>query len=350
MRCYQIVEWGKPLEMRERETPKPRGTEVLLRVEACGVCHSDVHIRQGHIDLGGGDKLEFGKRGAALPLTLGHEAVGEVVALGPDAHGVAVGDKRIIFPWIGCGDCEWCRRGDEFLCATPKFIGARVDGGYSDTVLVPDAKYLIPYGDVPTALACVYACSGITAYSALKKAGPLGAGDSLLITGAGGVGLNALHIARAMFDAKVIVADIDADKRAAAEAAGATAAIDNGSAGAVESVRELSGGGVAASVDFVGMPTSSRFGIDCLRKSATHVIVGLYGDRLALSLALFPVTQLCVRGSYVGRLDEMGELMALVTAGKVPALPVHTRPLAEANAALDDLEAGKIVGRYVLEP
>jgi propanol-preferring alcohol dehydrogenase len=350
MRSYQITEWGRPLEARHSETPKPQGTEVLLRVEACGVCHSDVHIRQGYFDLGDGERSYLADRGVKLPLTLGHETVGEVAALGPEAEGVAIGDTRIVFPWIGCGSCDWCRRGDEHFCLTPKFIGARVDGGYSDHVLVPHARYLIDYEGLPTALACVYACSGITAYSALSKVGPLGEGDHVVIVGAGGVGLNAVQIAQAMFKAKVIAADIEPEKREAARAAGAAEVIDNGAPDAVARVIELTGGGAAAALDCVGMPATSRFGIDVLRKAGTHVVVGLYGGKLAIPLPMLPSRSLTVRGSYVGRLDEMHALMALVKAGKVPPLPVHTRPLAEANQALDDLEAGGVVGRMVLEP
>ena len=101
MHCHQIVEWGKPLEVRDYPNPKPEGTEVLVKVEAAGVCHSDIHIRQGFFDLGDGERSVLEERGAKLPMTLGHETVGEVAELGPKADGVSVGDKRIVFPWIG---------------------------------------------------------------------------------------------------------------------------------------------------------------------------------------------------------------------------------------------------------
>jgi len=350
MHCQQIIEWGRPLEARDYPTPKPEGRQVLLRVIAAGVCHSDVHIRSGFIDLGGGERINFGERGAKLPLTLGHETVGEVVALGPDADGVALGETRIVFPWIGCGACDWCAAGDEHLCNTPRFIGARVDGGYSDHVLVPDAKYLFALGDLAPDLACTYACSGITAYGALAKVGPTGESDTLVIIGAGGVGLNALHIARALHDGPVIVADIDANKRQAAAGAGADHVIDNRDPGAVAAVLELTKGGARATLDFVGMPQSTKFGLDVLRKAGTHVVVGLYGDKLPIALPIFPTRQLSVRGSYVGTVTEMHGLMALVHAGKVPPIPVTPRPLDEADAAIDDLEAGRVVGRYVLKP
>ncbi len=158
MHCHQIVEWGQPLEARDYPTPKPQGTEVLLRIQAAGVCHSDVHIRAGYFDLGDGERVNLADRGAKLPLTLGHETVGEVIALGPDAEAVAgdvrIGDSRIVFPWVGCRTCDWCTSGNEHLCDTPKFIGARVDGGYADHVIVPHPEYLIGYGDVPTAPSC----------------------------------------------------------------------------------------------------------------------------------------------------------------------------------------------------
>ena len=350
MQSYQIVEWGKPLERREAPTPEPRGTEVLLRVDACGVCHSDLHIWDGYFDLGGGNKATLDERGVKLPLTMGHEIVGRVVALGPDADGVAVGDRRVAYPWVGCRACAACDRGDDLMCGQAKYLGTRANGGYSDHVVVPHPKFLIDYGDLPTNLACTYACAGITAYSALKKAGPLTDKDDLLIIGAGGVGLSAVHIAPAVHPARIIVADVDATKRAAAAKAGAAVAIDNSEPDALKQVMEMTRGGVAAAIDFVGAPPTSRFGIDALHKGGTHVVVGLYGDALSVPLPLFPFKIMTVRGSFVGTLPEMHELMALVRAGKVPPLPVEPRPMTQANDTLEDLRAGRIVGRVVLNP
>src|SRR6202158_5161015 len=116
MHSMQIIEWGKPLEPRDRPTPKPQGTEVLVRVEACGVCHSDLHLQDGYFDLGGGNQLALEKLRLNLPHALGHEIVGEVVAIGPDAAGAKIGDKRVVHPWIGWGHGEIWLWGDEALC------------------------------------------------------------------------------------------------------------------------------------------------------------------------------------------------------------------------------------------
>lgn len=351
MRSCQIVEYGKPLEIREYPTPQPQGTEVLVKVTACGVCHTDVHFWHGFIDLGDGEQATLESRGVKLPFTMGHEAIGEVVALGPDAEGVALGDQRIVFPWIGCGECEACLRGHEVDCESPNPIGTRRHGGYSDHVIVPHSRYLVEYGDTSEALACTYACSGLTAYSALKKVSHLRAGDSLLVIGAGGVGLNAFNIAPAVTEAKVIVADIDAEKRQAALDAGAAHAVDNNGGDAAEEVKKLSQGGAWAVIDFVGSPETMQFGFDSLRRGGTQVIVGLYGGKWRFPIPLLALQHRTLRGSYVGSVEELRELMALVMAGKVPPLPVATRPLEEATSVLEDLQqGGKIVGRVVLQP
>lgn len=350
MLSYRITKWGEPLEAREEATPEPRGTEVLVRVEACGVCHSDLHIRDGYFDLGGGRRITFDERGVELPLTMGHEIVGEVVALGPEAEGASLGDRRVVYPWIGCRSCRHCDAGDDLLCLAPAYLGTRVHGGYSDHVLVPHPKYLVDYEGVPRNLACTYACAGLTAYGALMKVAPLTEDDHFLIVGAGGVGLSAVHIARAVMRGKLIVADVDATKRAAARQAGAVETIDNSEPGAVEHLLEMTGGGVAASLDFVGMPVTSGFAIDCLRKGGTHVVVGLYGDALSLPLPQFPFKMMTLRGSFTGTLEEMKALMALVKAGRVPPIPVEPRPLAQAQQTLDDLKNGRVLGRVVLTP
>ena len=350
MRSYQIIAWGEPLEPRDYPDPEPVGTEVLVRIDASGVCHSDLHIWSGAFDMGEGKRVTAADRGVAPPFTMGHEIVGEVVALGPEAEGTELGDRRIVFPWIGCRACAVCACGDDNLCATPRFLGARVDGGYSDHVLVPDAKYLIDYEGLPTGLACTYACSGITAYGATKKLAGLTEDDHYLIIGAGGVGHNAVHLAPAMVPATLLVADIDATKRSVARQAGAADTIDNAESDAAAKVLALSGGGVGGVIDFVGSPETFRLGTEVLRRGGTLVSVGLYGGAGALSLPKLPFMSMTVRGSYVGTLAEMHELMALVKAGKVPPIPIESRPLAEVNGALEDLAAGRVVGRVVLTP
>ncbi|HVM79656.1 MAG TPA: alcohol dehydrogenase [Stellaceae bacterium] len=350
MRAMQIVEWGKPLEAREYPDPEPKGEEVLLRVEAAGVCHSDVHIWDGYFDLGGGDKVTLESRGVKLPFTMGHEIAGVVAAVGPSASGVKVGDKRVVYPWIGCGQCAVCRRGEELLCPTPRTLGTRRAGGYGTHVIVPHARYLVEHAGVPQALAATYTCSGITAFSALKKTRErLGGEDHLVIIGAGGVGGSAVHIAKAAVAGKVVVADIDAQKRAHARQMGAVATIDNAAPDAVKQVMEATGGGAAAAIDFVGSPKTMEFGVNVLRKGGKLVMVGLYGGAAPLSTVLFPFKMMTVEGSYVGTLDDLKELMALVQAGKVPPIPVETRPADQASQALSDLKTGgKVRGRVVL--
>lgn len=349
MKSQQAVEYGKPLQGIESATPEPRGGEVLVRVEACGVCHSDVHLWEGHFDLGDGQQLDV-TRGRELPFTFGHEIVGEVVALGPDARGARPGQRRVVYPWIGCGECAVCAAGDEHLCPASRALGVGRPGGYADHVLVPDARYLFDAGDVPVALAGTYACSGITAYGALRKAQALAAGRHLLIVGAGGVGMAGLAIAREIVDAEIWVADIDPAKLDAARAAGADHVVDTREASAVKSVVVGTGGGAAAAVDFVGAESSAAFGWKTLARGGKLVVVGLFGGAFHAPLPYFPLKSVTVQGSYVGSPAEMDELMALVRAGRIPPIPVETRPIGEITRTLEDLRAGRIVGRVAVKP
>ena len=141
MRAMQIIEWGKPLEMREYPDPEPKGEKVLLRVGAAGVCHSDVHIWDGYFDLGDGKWISLESRGVHLPFAMGHKIAGEVSALGPQASGVKVGEKVVVYPWIGCGECAVCRKGEELLCPTSRTIGTRRAGGYGTHVIVSRGRF-----------------------------------------------------------------------------------------------------------------------------------------------------------------------------------------------------------------
>ncbi len=353
MRRCEVVAWGKPLEMREYPTPEPRGSEVLVRVTACGVCHSDLHIHQGYFDLGDGERLVLEERGTRLPFTPGHEIAGEVVAMGPEAEapGVETGREYVVFPWIGCGRCGPCLRGEENLCPRPRFLGAYEGGGYASHILVPHPRYLVPFDGLPRELACTYACSGVTAWAALGKTGVRRDDQALLLIGAGGVGMNALALAPSRVPGPVAVADIDPEKRELALGAGAAAAFDPSAPDVVERVQEWSAGGAWAVIDFVGRPETARFGLSCLvAKGGTLVVVGLYGGRLELPMPWLPLRALTLRGSYVGTLDDLRTVLRLAQEGKVPPIPVTRRPLEEANAALADLAAGRVRGRQVLVP
>ena len=350
MHSYQLTAYGAPLERIEAARPEPSGDEVLLAVEACGVCHSDLHLADGYFDLGDARRLDLAG-GRELPFTLGHEIAGAVVACGPDAAGVAVGDRRVVYPWIGCGGCSTCDAGEEHLCGAPRALGVTRAGGFADHVLVPHARYLFDPGPVATAPAATWACSGLTAYGALRKvAAREPAAKHLLLVGLGGVGMAALGLAPSVVSAEVIAADVDAAKLDAAVARGASATVDASAADAVKQVRRRTGGGAAAAIDFVGSARSAAFALGALAPGGTLVVVGLFGGALKLSLPLLPLKQLTVRGSYVGSLAEMGELMRLARGGAVAPLPIDERPLAEAQSALDDLRAGAVLGRVVLRP
>ena len=345
MKSYQVPEPGKPLQEVNIPTPEPTGKEVILKTIACGVCHSDVHIHSGAFDLGGGNKLNLP---LSHPFTLGHEVFGEVVALGPDAINITIGDKRIIYPWIGCGDCNVCAKGDEHLCSSGPVIGLMQPGGFGDHVLVPDSKYLHDAGDTPEHLAGSYACSGLTAFSALKKGAPYISNNDLIIIGVGGVGMMGLQIAKAAFDCNPIVVDVDEDKLKLAIENGASAAINPTDEDAMTKVFEITGGNASVAIDFVGSEQSTAFGINLLRKGGKYIIVGLYGGELKLPLPLIPIMESGVQGSYTGSPADMDELMELVRSGKVDPIPVEKRPASEANQTLEDLKNGKILGRAAL--
>lgn len=351
MLSYQIETFGRPLAQVVRDTPQPQGSEVIVRVGSCGVCHSDVHLHDGYFDLGGDAKLDM-TRALKPPRTLGHEIAGTVVAVGPDANaaaGVKVGDRRVVFPWIGCGECSLCAAGEEHLCNAPRALGIHRDGGFADHVVVPHPKYLLDYGTLAEEQACTYACSGLTAYGALKKVGAIGAKDPLLIIGAGGVGLSGIRLARQMFGVAPIVAEIDPSKWDVARAAGAGELIDPKAEGAGKALVKATGGGVAAAIDFVGASSSFAFGYGALRKAGRLVCVGLLGGSTNLVPAMVAMRSVSVLGSYVGCLQEMKELMAIAKSGVLPDLPLASRPLAQASEALDDLRAGRVRGRTILK-
>lgn len=348
MQRQSLVDYGKPLETTEAATPRPSGTEVLLRVSHCGVCHSDLHLQDGYFDLGGGQKLDV-RGNRPLPFTFGHEIAGTVEAAGPEAEGVSKGQRYAAYPWIGCGKCALCARGDEHMCNAPRALGITVDGGYATHVLVPHPRYLLNVEGIAPEIAGALMCSGLTGYGAVKKALSYMKFGPLLIVGLGGVGMMGLQFAKALTDRPILVADLDPTKREAALKLGATEAFDPTDQGARKAIMKASGG-IGAAIDFAGSDKSLNFAHAPVAKGGAVIIVGLIGGGFSMPVPMFPLRALTIMGSYVGSTEEAREMLALVKAGKVSPIPVELRPLDQAGKSLDDLRAGKIVGRVVVTP
>ena len=350
MRSYQVAAFGAPLVEAEAPNPAPKGAEVLLEVIAAGVCHSDIHLWEGGYDLGHGKRLSLKDRGINLPLTMGHETAGRVVAVGPDATGVAIGKTYLVYPWIGCGQCAVCQRGDENLCSTPNCLGIHRNGGYADFILAPDPKYLIDLGGLDPIAMAPFACSGLTAFSALKKVAAGLKELPLLIIGAGGLGLICLQILKALDGKGAIVADIDPVKRDAARKNGALAVVDPRAEDALAQLTAANRGPIMAAIDFVGSEETSGLAFNALGRGGKLVMVGLFGGAAGWSLPLIPIKAASILGGYVGNLAELRELVDLVRAGKVSPLPVTRCALHDASSTLTDLRAGRFIGRAVLTP
>jgi D-arabinose 1-dehydrogenase-like Zn-dependent alcohol dehydrogenase len=345
MISYQIIEHGKPLQKVLASTPQPKGSEVLVRITRAGVCHSDLHIWQGYFDLGGGKRFYVKERGCVPPFTLGHEPLGIVEALGPKAKGVKVGQKRLVFPWIGCGKCAVCKAGQDNYCVSgSRILGVNRPGSYSTHLLAPDPKYLVDSSGIEDGFAATLACSGVTAYSASAKLPPLTRDDRIAVIGCGGVGLAGIAVLRARGVNNIVACDIDAAKLDTAKKLGAKATVDTRSADAAQQLL-----GIAGALDFVGTPATAALGIAALRKGGRYVLVGLHGGELVHPLPPIAQRAIGIIGSYVGNLQELKEVVALAKKGKLKPIPIETRPAPEANAALEDLKAGRVLGRVVLD-
>ena len=316
-----------------------------MRIERCGVCHSDLHMQDGYFVLGGDKKLDV-RAGRTLPFTLGHEIAGTVEGAGPDSD-TKSGARVAVYPWIGCGQCAACKVGDENICTAPRHLGTTVDGGFATYVLVPHPRYLIDYAPLPAGYAGALMCSGLTAYSALKRLADRAARAPLLLIGLGGVGLTGLALARAMYGTAPFVADIDPKKREAALAAGAAEAFDPSDPNARKALLKASGG-IYAACDFAGSDASLNFATGVLAKGGKVVVTGLIGGAYSTAVAMFPLKAMTIEGTMTGTLAEARELIDLVRAKKIAPPPLAERPLTQASATLDDLRAGRIVGRVVL--
>ncbi|HWX62094.1 alcohol dehydrogenase [Bradyrhizobium sp.] len=348
MRRQSLVKFDAPLCETIVETPKPQGRQVLMRIERCGLCHSDLHIQDGYADLGGGKRLDT-TRGTTLPFTLGHEIAGVVEEVGADVAQQLIGTRRAVFPWIGCGQCQNCLEGDENLCAKQRFLGVAIDGGFASHVLVPDAKYLLEYDPLPVNQAATLMCSGVTAYGALKRLVERPRQRNLLLIGLGGVGQMGLAFAQAMFKQNISVADLSQAARDSALNNGAAIAYDPAEPDITRRIIKETEGGFDAIVDFAGNDKSMAFAISVLARGGKIVVSGLMGGNFSLPMVQWVYKRMTVEGFMTGTLAEAHELMALARSGKVKPTPMQEEPMSDVQTWIDALRAGKVIGRIVLK-
>jgi alcohol dehydrogenase, propanol-preferring len=351
MQAARIVKVNEPLEVTQLETPKPKGSQVLIKVESSGVCHSDIHLWEGGYEGLGGQLLKTTDRGVKYPLTPGHEIAGIVDSLGEEAEGFTKNEKVLVYPWIGEGVCPACRIGQENLCDKPRSLGVYRDGGYAEYVLIPSYKYLLRIDDgMDTNASATLSCSALTAYGAVKNTN-LKPNDNVVIVGAGGLGLMAVQLAKAITGAKIIATDLDDEKLRVAKKNGADNVINSKKEDPVKAVLELTDKmGADAVIDFVNASKTVETDMQLLRRRARVVLVGLFGGELKLSLVTMPTRAYKLIGSYTGTLSDMVELVSLATRGVINPVVSDTYKLNQATEALSKLKDGKIIGRAVINP
>lgn len=351
MKSAKIIEINQPLQIQENKTPKPKGSQVLVKVQSSGVCHSDIHLWEGGYEGPQGQFLKTTDRGVKYPLTPGHEIAGIIDGLGEQTEGFAKNEKVLVYPWIGEGLCPACRTGEENLCDKPRSLGIYNDGGYAEYVLVPSYKYLVKLGnEIDTDTSAPLSCSALTAYGAVKN-GNLTPNDNVVIVGTGGLGLMAIQLAKAITGSRIIALDRDDNKLKAAKENGADDIINSQKEDAVKAVMELTGRmGADAVIDFVNASSTVETDLNFLRRRAKLVLVGLFGGELKLNLIAMPTRSYKLIGSYTGSMNDLIELVSLAKRGIIKPIISNKFKLEEATKALKMLRNGKILGRGVINP
>jgi propanol-preferring alcohol dehydrogenase len=336
MQAAVVEQFGKPLVIQEWDIPAPGPGQILVKTEACGVCHTDLHAAHGDWPLK-----------PALPFIPGHEGIGLVVAIGAGVTMVKEGD-RVGVPWLysACGHCEYCLSAKETVCAEAQFGGYTKNGGFAEYILA-DANYV---AHIPAGLAAVDAapiiCAGVTSYKGIKETG-VKPGDWIAISGIGGLGHLAIQYAKVM-GLHVCAIDIDDSKLAHAKSLGADLTINARIGDPIAAMRKATGGGAHGVL--ITAPSLSAFqqGVAMTRKCGTCVLVGLPPGEFPVPLFDVVANCITVRGSFVGTRQDMAEALAFAAEGKVKA-DIELQPLSAINRILDRLESGNVASRVVID-
>ena len=342
MKAVRLVEVGKPLEEADVSLPEIGPSEVLIRVAAAGICHSDAHYR------GSISKIE------RLPVTLGHEVVGRVEKVGLDVTNVAPGDRVCVHYLVHCGSCEFCLRGLEQFCREGQMIGKHRDGGYAEFIKVPARNAFVLPDEISFESGAIMMCSSATALHALNKA-RLKSGESVAIFGFGGLGFSALQLARAAGCGEIYVVEINPAKFDLIRKLGAIA-IDATASDPVGQIKKATGGkGVDVSLELIGSASTMRQAVQCLGVLGRAALVGLTAE----SMSIFPYTELINKEvEIIGVSDhlatEFPALMEFARSGKLCFPPESLRfvelDAGQINGALDALEGSIDHVRTVIIP
>ncbi len=364
MRAAVVREISGPFVVEELRDPVPGPGEILVRVAACGVCHSDLHVHEGNVKF-------------PLPCVLGHEVSGTVVGLGDGVSGVREGDRVVAAFIMPCGRCRNCVGGREELCepffAQNRLKGTLYDGrtrlfepdgtpiamysmgGLSELAVMPELAVAIVPDELALTDSAIFGCALLTAFGALRHVADLQEGETVAVIGAGGVGLNVVQLARALGAGRVVAVDVDSEKLEAAKRIGANDAIDAATTDPVEAVRELTGqGGADVVLEAIGLPSTFRQATEMATDGGRCVMIGIAAaGRLGeVEIARLVRRKLQVLGSYGGRpRSDLGELTALAVRGAIdPGAAISRRySLDEAGDAYAALARGEIVGRALVE-
>jgi 2-desacetyl-2-hydroxyethyl bacteriochlorophyllide A dehydrogenase len=342
MKSVRLVEIGKPLELQEIPIPNIGENDILVRVRAAGICHSDAHYRAGRSSM------------SALPLTLGHEVAGVVEKIGAQVMYVKVGDRVCLHYNISCGVCDACKSGNDQFCETVKMLGHHVDGGYAEYIAVP-ARNAIPLPEeIPFEAGATLMCASATAYHTLQKA-KVKAGETVAIFGVGGLGLSAIQLAKAFGAVEVYAVDIQQDKLELASEYNAVP-IDASRMDAVEEIRKLTKGrGVNVAIEMIGLRKTMEQAIDSVGNLGRAVMVGLNQESISINTYMQVLGK---EAEIIGSNDHLlQELPLLVDLARRKILDTshvvsQTIPLDadKINQRLDDLENFTSDVRVVIVP
>jgi len=338
MKAAILREFKTPLTIEDVEQPQPDAQEVLVEIEACGVCHSDLHVADGDWP----QLVPITKR----PLILGHEIAGCVVEKGASVHHLEVGD-RVGVPWVywTCSECDFCREGNENLCVKQKITGVTVDGGYAEFVKVPASHAMkIPEGLSSLEAAPLF-CAGVTVYRALKHA-KIQPGQRLAVFGVGGLGHLAVQIGLGL-GAIVTAIDVSDEKLTYAKSLGASTTLNATTVNVVKELRRAGGVHIALVTSASKKAYDTAF--PCVRPTGMLLVVGLPSESLCFPPILMAATEVRIQASSVGTREDLQEVLALGAAGRVRC-QTAVRPLAQVNEVLEQLRHGQVSGRIVLVP